>query len=162
MFEGLNKEQLMAVNAVEGPVIVFAGAGSGKTTTLTQRINHMINDLRISPYNILAITYTNKATREMKDRLGSICYGATISTIHSFCAYILRREISILGYDQGFNICDEEDQLKVILEVLKDNGGEKNSIEDWKCRRIAYYTKRDRNNGKNQVRKEVNENETVV
>lgn len=126
MFEGLNKEQLMAVNAVEGPVIVFAGAGSGKTTTLTQRINHMINDLRISPYNILAITYTNKATREMKDRLGSICYGATISTIHSFCAYILRREISILGYDQGFNICDEEDQLKVILEVLKDNGGEKN------------------------------------
>ena len=125
MLEGLNKEQQLAVNAVNGPVIVFAGAGSGKTTTLTQRINHMINDLGISPYNILAITYTNKATREMKERLGSSCYGATISTIHSLCAYILRREITVLGYSQGFNICDEDDQIKVMQEVLKDNGGEK-------------------------------------
>ena len=130
MLEGLNKEQQLAVNAVNGPVIVFAGAGSGKTTTLTQRIDHMINDLNISPYNILAITYTNKATREMKERLGQKAYGATISTIHSFCALILRREISVLGYTQGFNICDEEDQLKVIQEVLKENGGEKNAAKN--------------------------------
>ena len=95
--EGLNNEQMLAVKAVEGPVIVFAGAGSGKTRTLTYRIAYMIMSSKIPPFNILAITFTNKATNEMRERLKSFvdidASKVTISTFHALCAMILRREI---------------------------------------------------------------------
>ena len=125
MLSNLNEKQKEAVLAIEGPVMVFAGAGSGKTRTLTYRVAYMIDQKKIKPYHILAITFTNKATNEMKDRLlnlvGTDSYDVTISTFHSLCARILRREIPVLGYDRSFNIIDEDEQLKIINDVLKDN-----------------------------------------
>lgn len=129
MLEGLNERQSSAALAVNGPVIVFAGAGSGKTRTLTYRILNMIVNCHIDPFNILAITFTNKATNVMRERLSAYIdidiRSLTISTFHSLCAMILRREIGFLGYNRDFDILDEEEQLKVIDEVLKENGYEK-------------------------------------
>ncbi len=128
MIEGLNEQQLAAVKAVEGPVIVFAGAGSGKTHTLTTRIAYMVAVHHISPYNILAITFTNKAANEMRERIGQYldinARAITICTFHSLCARILRKEISILGYTNSFTILDEEDQLKVITDILKEKNAD--------------------------------------
>ena len=129
MLEGLNKEQSLACKAVYGPVMVFAGAGSGKTRTLTYRIMYMILHEKISPHNILAITFTNKATNEMKERLQSYIdvnvKSITINTFHSLCAHILRQDIEALGYSKSFTIVDEEDQLKVIGDILKEEGYDK-------------------------------------
>lgn len=122
--EELNREQMQAIEDVNGPVIVFAGAGSGKTRTLTYRVAYMITHFNISPFNILAITFTNKATNEMRERLNRFldidAKHITISTFHALCASILRKEITYLGYKRDFTIVDEEDQLKVICEVIKD------------------------------------------
>lgn len=124
MLSNLNKQQQEAVLAVEGPVMVFAGAGSGKTRTLTYRVAYMINQVGIDPTSILAITFTNKATNEMRERLlklvGIYSHDVTISTFHSLCARILRKEIQHLDYSRSFTILDEDDQLKVINEVLKE------------------------------------------
>ena len=143
MLEGLNERQSQAALAVNGPVIVFAGAGSGKTRTLTYRILNMIVNAHINPFNILAITFTNKATNVMKERLASYIdidiRNLTISTFHSLCAMILRREISFLGYSKDFEILDEEEQLKVIDEVLKENGYEKK--KDKYYQKIINYNK---------------------
>ena len=137
MIEGLNERQSQAAEAINGPVIVFAGAGSGKTRTLTYRILNMIVNHHINPFNILAITFTNKATNVMKERLASYIdvdiSNLTISTFHSLCAMILRREITFLGYNRDFVILDEEEQIKVIDEVLKDLGYDK--------KRDKYYQK---------------------
>ncbi|MDD3107216.1 MAG: UvrD-helicase domain-containing protein, partial [Bacilli bacterium] len=125
MLTSLNEQQRAAVLETEGPVMVFAGAGSGKTRTLTYRIAYMISEKHIKPSSILAITFTNKATNEMKERLislvGIASYDLTISTFHSFCARILRKEIVALGYERSFSILDEEEQLKVISDILKEN-----------------------------------------
>ena len=122
MLESLNQEQIAAVKQVKGPVIVFAGAGSGKTRTLTYRIAYMIKEKNIPPFTILAITFTNKATNEMKNRLnkliGEDANGLTVSTFHSLFAKILRQEIHHLGYSRSFKIIDEVDQLSIISEVL--------------------------------------------
>lgn len=129
MLEGLNERQSQAALAVDGPVIVFAGAGSGKTRTLTYRIINMIVNCHIDPRNILAITFTNKATNVMKERIKAYIdvdvRALTISTFHSLCAMILRCDIEYLGYSRDFNIVDEEEQLKVISEVVKEAGLEK-------------------------------------
>lgn len=123
MLESLNQEQIAAVKQVKGPVIVFAGAGSGKTRTLTYRIAYMIKEKNIPPFTILAITFTNKATNEMKNRLnkliGEDANGLTVSTFHSLFAKILRQEIHHLGYSRSFKIIDEVDQLSIISEVLR-------------------------------------------
>ena len=120
----LNKEQLSAVEAVEGPVMVFAGAGTGKTKTLIARIVHMINDCGIAPKNILAITFTNKAANEMRERIKLATNDpdcqVNISTIHSLCARILRRNITKLGFQADYEILDEEESVKIITEILKD------------------------------------------
>lgn len=119
----LNKEQLEAVQSVEGPVMVFAGAGTGKTRTLISRIVYMVRECNIKPFNILAITFTKKATNEMKERLNaSIPDDAKfvhISTIHSLCAKILRRNAGLLGYAKNFEVIDEDDQIKAIGEIYK-------------------------------------------
>ena len=143
MIEGLNREQSLAAKAVYGPVMVFAGAGSGKTRTLTYRIINMIVNERISPYNILAITFTNKATNEMKERIASYIdvdvRNITISTFHSLCAKILRKDISVLGYANDFGIVDDEDQLKIIGDILKENGREKKEAKQ--VQKIINYCK---------------------
>lgn len=122
--EELNQEQLLAATHVDGPVLVFAGAGSGKTRTLTYRIINMIKNHHISENNILAITFTNKATNEMKERINKFLDIDTrklnISTFHSLCARILRVDIGLLGYRKDFAILDEEDQQKFIGDIVKE------------------------------------------
>ena len=119
----LNPEQLEAVQTTQGPVLVLAGAGSGKTRVLTHRIAHLIIDNGIDPYNILAITFTNKAAKEMKERVISLCSDAGsavwVSTFHSMCVRILRRDIENLGYSKEFSIYDDDDSKKVIASVLE-------------------------------------------
>ena len=139
--EGLNHEQMQAIENVNGPVIVFAGAGSGKTRTLTYRVAYMITYFNISPFNILAITFTNKATNEMKERLTRFLdidtRHLTICTFHSLCANILRKEITLLGYKKDFSIVDEEDQLKVICEAIKELKAEKSKAKTYQ-KKINY------------------------
>lgn len=143
MLSNLNEEQKKAVIAYSGPVMVFAGAGSGKTRALTFRIAYMVKEKGIHPANILAITFTNKATNEMHERLinlvGPEIYEATISTFHALCARILRREITVLGYSRSFSIVDEEEQLKMIGDVLKESKEEKKKAKH--MQKVINYSK---------------------
>ena len=124
LFADLNPTQREAVAATEGPVVVVAGAVSGKTRVLTYRIAHLIRDLRVAPDSILAITFTNKAANEMKERVGALVGGMVrsmwVSTFHSACVRILRREVSRLGYKSAFTIYDEADALRLLRMVIKD------------------------------------------
>lgn len=119
----LNKEQYEGATTIEGQVLILAGAGSGKTRVLTHRIAHMVEDLNIAPYNILAITFTNKAAKEMKDRvkalIGECAENMWISTFHSTCVRILRREIDKIGYKSSFTIYDSSDQKTLVKECMK-------------------------------------------
>lgn len=120
----LNEEQFEGATTVDGQVLILAGAGSGKTRVLTHRMAHMIEDLDIPPYKILAITFTNKAAKEMKDRVvalvGEKAEDMWISTFHSTCVRILRREIEHLGYKSNFTIYDSSDQKTLITECMKN------------------------------------------
>lgn len=122
--EHLNKEQREAVRTTEGPLLIMAGAGSGKTRVLTHRIAYLIDEKSVNPYNILAITFTNKAAREMQERveqlIGSTSEGMWISTFHSMCVRILRRHIDLIGYNPNFTIFDSSDQLTVVKQALKE------------------------------------------
>ncbi|KKB40037.1 DNA helicase PcrA [Bacillus thermotolerans] len=124
LLNGLNDQQQEAVKATEGPLLIMAGAGSGKTRVLTHRIAYLMVEKGVNPYNILAITFTNKAAREMKDRIGTLLGGAAeevwISTFHSMCVRILRRDIDRIGYNRNFTILDTTDQQSVIKNILKD------------------------------------------
>lgn len=120
----LNKQQLIAVKTFGCPLLIIAGAGSGKTRVLTYKICYLIKELKVDPFNILAITFTNKAAREMKKRVvelvGKIGEVMWVSTFHSFCARILRQEISKIGLSSNFIIYDEEDQLSLISKCLSE------------------------------------------
>ncbi len=122
--DNLNPMQREAVTHTKGPVLVLAGAGSGKTTVLVNRIAYIIENDGVSPFNILAITFTNKAAKEMYERieqiLGSTAEDMWISTFHSACVKILRRTIQLLGYERDFVIYDSADSLTVIKECLKE------------------------------------------
>jgi len=124
LFADLNPTQRQAVAATEGPVLVVAGAGSGKTRVLTYRIAHLVRDHNVAPAAILAITFTNKAADEMRERVarlvGGVVHSMWVSTFHSACVRILRREASRLGYKSGFSIYDEADSLRLIKIVSKD------------------------------------------
>ncbi len=119
----LNDKQREAVLHFEGPLLILAGAGSGKTRVLTHRIAYLIEEHQISPYNILALTFTNKAAKEMRDRVDKIVtYGAQnvwVSTFHSTCVRILRRFIDSLGYDRSFTIYDADDQKTLMKDICK-------------------------------------------
>lgn len=119
----LNKEQYEGATTIDGQVLILAGAGSGKTRVLTHRMAHMIEDLDIAPYSILAITFTNKAAKEMKDRvkalIGERAENMWISTFHSTCVRILRREIDKIGYKSSFTIYDSSDQKTLVKECMK-------------------------------------------
>ena len=120
----LNPSQREAVAATEGPVLVVAGAGSGKTRVLTYRIAHLIRDLGLAPDSILAITFTNKAADEMRTRVAHLVGRATrsmwVSTFHSACVRILRREAPRLGYRSGFTIYDEDDSVRMLTICIRD------------------------------------------
>lgn len=124
LFAHLNPTQRDAVAATEGPVLVIAGAGSGKTRVLTYRIAHLVRDLNVSPYEILAITFTNKAAGEMKERVGQlvgrVALGMWVSTFHSACVRILRQEVHRLGYRSSFSIYDEADAVRLLTMCIKD------------------------------------------
>ncbi len=124
LLNGLNPEQQKAVKATDGPLLIMAGAGSGKTRVLTHRIAYLIVEKQVNPYNILAITFTNKAAREMRERIGKMMGGTAeeiwISTFHSMCVRILRRDIDRIGFNRNFTILDTTDQQSVIKGILKD------------------------------------------
>lgn len=123
IYDKLNEQQKEGVFTTEGAVLILAGAGSGKTGVLTHRIAHLIDDLGVNSYNILAITFTNKAAKEMKERVdrlvGMGTDSAWIMTFHAACVRILRRYICRIGYDNNFTIYDTDDQKSVIKDILK-------------------------------------------
>ena len=123
IYDSLNKEQAEAVKRTEGPVLILAGAGSGKTRVITHRIAYLMDECGVNPWNILAITFTNKAAGEMRERVDKLIgFGAEsvwISTFHSMCVRILRRHIENLGYESSFTIYDTDDQKSLMKEVCK-------------------------------------------
>ncbi|KRL12234.1 DNA helicase PcrA [Schleiferilactobacillus perolens] len=120
----LNNKQAEAVKATEGPVLIMAGAGSGKTRVLTHRVAYLIEDKGIKPWHILAITFTNKAAKEMKERVGRLLgeHGADVwvSTFHALCVRILRREADAIGYSRSFTIADSGEQLTMVKRLLRE------------------------------------------
>lgn len=129
--DGLNPEQRQAAETVEGPVLILAGAGSGKTRTVTYRIAHMLDNLKIPGNQILAVSFTNKAAAEMKERVAhlvgpKIRRGITLSTFHSLGLRILREDIHHLGYNNLFTIYDQADQMSIVREALKQFKSGKN------------------------------------
>ncbi|MBR2836722.1 MAG: UvrD-helicase domain-containing protein [Coriobacteriales bacterium] len=124
-YESLNEAQLDAVETCSGPLLVLAGAGSGKTRVLTYRIAHMIEDLGIEPWNILAITFTNKAAQEMRDRLSRLLEGRStrgmwVCTFHAMCVRMLRLDGERLGYTSNFAIYDDDDSKRLVKQILSD------------------------------------------
>jgi len=126
MFDNLNEKQIEAIKTTEGPLLVIAGAGSGKTRVLTTRIVYLIEEIGISPLHILAITFTNKAAHEMRSRvvdmLGPSAYKIQMSTFHSFGLTIMREHYKKLGYDKEITILDSDDALSIIKKIIKDKG----------------------------------------
>ncbi len=123
----LNEKQQYAVRATTGPVLILAGAGSGKTRTLIHRIAYLIAEEGVKPWNILAVTFTNKAARNMKERMDALMAGELehkpfMGTFHSICARLLRKEIQALGYDSNFVIYDSNDQQTLVKKIMKDLG----------------------------------------
>ncbi|MGL6065531.1 MAG: ATP-dependent helicase [Cetobacterium sp.] len=124
ILDRLNEKQRAAAQKIEGPLLILAGAGSGKTRTITYRIAHMINEKGISPYKILAVTFTNKAAKEMRERVESLvgddAHKAMVSTFHSFGVRLLRVYGEKLGYGPNFTIYDMDDQKRVVRNIMKE------------------------------------------
>ncbi len=121
--DNLNDKQREAAVHTEGPLLILAGAGSGKTSTMTRRIAYLVREKGVSPYNILAVTFTNKAAGEMKERveeLIGLVSGMWITTFHSACLRMLRRYGELLGYEKGFNVYDPTDQKVIVKAIVKD------------------------------------------
>jgi DNA helicase-2/ATP-dependent DNA helicase PcrA len=135
----LNPEQRKAVETLDGPVLVLAGAGTGKTRVLTTRIAHILASRKAFPSQVLAVTFTNKAAREMKERIGSLIGGAVegmpwLGTFHSIGVKILRRHAELVGLKSGFTILDTDDQVRLIKQVIEAEGLDK---ERWPARQLA-------------------------
>lgn len=128
LLQGLNQAQIKAVTALQGPVLVIAGAGSGKTKTLVHRLAYLIAEVGLKPANLLAVTFTNKAAHEMKQRVGEILGITnkadlpTVGTFHSVSCSFLRREAKLLNYPAHFSIYDQDDQLSLVKKIIKESG----------------------------------------
>ncbi len=126
ILHSLNEQQRLAAETMHGPVLILAGAGSGKTKTLVHRIAYLVAGGFAKPWNILAVTFTNKAARNMQERMealvGKLEHPPVMGTFHSVCSRILRREISAIGYETNFTIYDSDEQLTLVKKIMKDNG----------------------------------------
>jgi DNA helicase-2/ATP-dependent DNA helicase PcrA len=124
LLEGLNDMQSQAVQSTEGPLLIMAGAGSGKTRVLTHRVAYLIEEKNVNPWNVLAITFTNKAAREMRERvanlLGEVASEIWVSTFHALCVRILRQNIDQIGYNRAFSIADPSEQKTLIKHILAE------------------------------------------
>lgn len=124
ILKGLNDQQVKAVQTTEGPLLVVAGAGSGKTSVLTRRVAYLIEEQGVAPWNILAITFTNKAATEMRERvqklLGPVADSIWMSTFHALCVRILRRDAEKIGYSSNFSIADSSEQLTLVKRIERD------------------------------------------
>ncbi|MCB0259094.1 MAG: UvrD-helicase domain-containing protein, partial [Calditrichaeota bacterium] len=124
--QDLNEVQYKAATYFKGPVLILAGAGSGKTRVLTYKIGYMLEKGIVRPYEVLAVTFTNKAAREMKQRVEQLIKnpvdGMWIGTFHSICARILRIEADHIGYDRNFTIYDVDDQLRLLQQIMNGMG----------------------------------------
>ena len=145
MAKSLNPQQQAALKYIDGPLLVLAGAGSGKTSVITQKIAYLVEECGIPARNIAAVTFTNKAAREMKARVASLLSGAdgrglTVSTFHNLGLNIIRSEIKALGFKPGFSILDQEDCRNLLKELLARNteldekliDTAQNTISNWK------------------------------
>ena len=124
LLEGLNPHQREAVSTTDGPLLILAGPGSGKTRVIVHRVAYLLESKNVYPYHILAVTFTNKAARELRERLNTLvgadrAKGLSVGTFHSLCARWLRKDISHLGKDPGFAIYDDNDQMDLVKQVLK-------------------------------------------
>lgn len=132
ILDGLNNRQKEAVTAIDGKIRVVAGAGSGKTKSLTHRYAYLVETVGIDPANILCLTFTNKAAQEMKSRIAKMVhagnYNDYVSTIHGFCVKVLRKEIYRLGYPKTFTILDTEDQITLAKEIIKESNLDKTTV----------------------------------
>ena len=142
----LDKEQREAVICEENNLLILSGAGSGKTRLLTHRICHLIENKGVRPDNILAITFTNKATNEMRERISQMVSnseGITIKTLHSFCAWILRANIDKLdGFDRHFTVYDSSDQDKLLKKVIKEL-----NVDEDVAKHCKYHISKAKNDG---------------
>ena len=124
LLKGLNDKQQEAVKATEGPLLIMAGAGSGKTRVLTHRVAYLIEEKAVNPWNILAITFTNKAAKEMRERviklLGATGSDIWVSTFHALCVRILRANIDQIGYNRAFSIADMSEQRTLMKHIVAD------------------------------------------
>lgn len=145
LLEGLNNRQLEAVKYFDGPLLVLAGAGSGKTKVLTTKIAYAILEKKVNENNILAITFTNKAAKEMKERIENIfkkdISSMWIGTFHSICSKILRFNIDKIGYNSNFSIYDRDDQKLVLKQIFKENPNFETLLGDYKNNVLGYISK---------------------
>ena len=148
MFEGLNPQQAQAVKETQGPVMILAGAGSGKTKTIVARINYLLDELRVSPFQILAVTFSNKAAREMKERVSKssgIDLGPLqITTFHAFCAKVLRTEANYIGLSRNFTIYDDSESRAIIKTLIQKRGI---SLKELSPYEIKYFIEEIKNSG---------------
>jgi DNA helicase-2/ATP-dependent DNA helicase PcrA len=153
----LNKTQRAAVEATDGPVLIFAGAGSGKTRVLTHKMFHLIKDKQFKPENILSVTFTNKAAKEMKERVMDLLKAKdlpiTIGTFHSVCARLLRIESSHLNISPSFAIYDVQDQKDLLKVILKNLNIPKDQLSPNNVRNQISYLKNKMISPSSQLRK---------
>lgn len=137
ILKGLNDKQYEAVVNTEGPCLVIAGAGSGKTKVLTHKIAYLLQEKNVLPWNILAITFTNKAANEMKERIellvGDKAKDMWVGTFHSICVRILRKFIDRIGFDSSFIIFDSSDQKTLVKRCLKELDIDEKILNDRSC-----------------------------
>jgi DNA helicase-2/ATP-dependent DNA helicase PcrA len=161
---GLNPPQKEAVLTTEGPVLMLAGAGTGKTAALTARLAHLIRSRRAWPSEILCVTFTNKAAREMRHRVGQLIGDAVegmpwLGTFHSICARMLRRHAELVGLESNYTIIDTDDQLRLLKQLITDNGLDE---KRWPARQLAGLIDRWKNRGLNPGELDAVENEAYA